>query len=131
MILAGVGRDRHAAVAGLAVNIVIAWHLYSRRMHLVFAWHTRTSERGVEVLLAWSNALISIYLLAATVAAWCADSGTGLYVPGKLCSIHGVGLSARGAGRRLAALRRCGHANSRGHDLADLAVSTEWVSERS
>src|SRR5713101_2286114 len=57
-------------LAGLAVNIVVAWLLlFSAAMHLVFAWHTRTVGAAVwEVLLGLVYALISVYLLAQPVA---------------------------------------------------------------
>ena len=63
-------RDRHAALAGLAVNIVVAWLLlFSGAMHLVFAWYTRTVGAAVwEVLLGLVYATIGIYLLAQPVA---------------------------------------------------------------
>ncbi len=70
MILAGLAAIAMPPVAGLAVNIVVAWLLlFSAAMHLVFAWHTRTVGAAVwEVLLGLVYALISIYLLAQPVA---------------------------------------------------------------
>ena len=70
MILAGVAAIAMPPVAGLAVNIVVAWLLlFSGAMHLVFAWHTRTVGAAVwEVLLGLVYGTIAIYLLAQPVA---------------------------------------------------------------
>jgi uncharacterized membrane protein HdeD (DUF308 family) len=70
MLLAGVAAIAMPPVAGLAVNIVVAWLLlFSGAMHLVFAWYTRTAGAAVwEVLLGLVYAAIGIYLLAQPVA---------------------------------------------------------------
>ena len=70
MILAGVAAIAMPPVAGLAVNIVVAWLLlFSGAMHLVFAWYTRTVGAAVwEVLLGLVYAAIGIYLLAQPAA---------------------------------------------------------------
>ena len=70
MILAGVAAIAMPPVAGLAVNIVVAWLLlFSGAMHLVFAWYTRTVGAAVwEVLLGLVYCTIGIYLLAQPAA---------------------------------------------------------------
>ena len=70
MIFAGVAAIAMPPVAGLAVNIVVAWLLlFSGAMHLVFAWYTRTVGAVVwEVLLGLVYATIGIYLLAQPAA---------------------------------------------------------------
>jgi uncharacterized membrane protein HdeD (DUF308 family) len=70
MIVAGVAAIAMPPVAGLAVNIVVAWLLLlSGAMHLVFAWYTRTAGAAVwEVLLGLVYGTIGIYLLAQPAA---------------------------------------------------------------
>jgi uncharacterized membrane protein HdeD (DUF308 family) len=70
MILAGLAAIAMPPIAGLAVNIVVAWLLlFSGAMHLVFAWYTRTAGAAVwEVLLGLVYGAIAIYLLAQPIA---------------------------------------------------------------
>jgi uncharacterized membrane protein HdeD (DUF308 family) len=70
MILAGIAAIAMPPIAGLAVNIVVAWLLlFSGAMHLVFAWYTRTAGAAVwEVLLGLVYAATGIYLLAQPAA---------------------------------------------------------------
>lgn len=70
MILAGIAAIAMPPVAGLAVNIVVAWLLlFSGAMHLVFAWYTRTVGAAAwEALLGLVYGTIAIYLLAQPVA---------------------------------------------------------------
>ena len=70
MLLAGIAAIAMPPIAGLAVNIVVAWLLlFSGAMHLFFAWYTRTAGAAVwEVLLGLVYATIGIYLLAQPVA---------------------------------------------------------------
>src|SRR5580704_9746336 len=69
MILAGIAAIAMPPVAGLAVNIVVAWLLlFSGAMHLVFAWYTRSVGAAVwEVLLGLVYGTTGIYLLAQPV----------------------------------------------------------------
>jgi uncharacterized membrane protein HdeD (DUF308 family) len=69
MLLAGVLAIAMPPVAGLAVNIVVAWLLLlSGAMHLLFAWYTRTAGAAVwEVLLGLVYGAVGIYLLAQPV----------------------------------------------------------------
>jgi uncharacterized membrane protein HdeD (DUF308 family) len=70
MILAGIAAIAMPPIAGLAVNIVVAWLLlFSGAMHLVFAWYTRTAGAAVwEVLVGLVYAATGIYLLAQPIA---------------------------------------------------------------
>lgn len=70
IIFAGILAIAMPPLAGLAVNIVVAWLLlFSGAMHLVFAWHTRTAGAAVwEVLLGLVYGTIGIYLLAQPLA---------------------------------------------------------------
>jgi len=70
MILAGIAAIAMPPVAGLAVNIIVAWLLlFSGAMHLVFAWYTRSVGAAVwEVLLGLVYGTIGIYLLAQPAA---------------------------------------------------------------
>jgi uncharacterized membrane protein HdeD (DUF308 family) len=70
MILAGIAAIAMPPIAGLAVNIVVAWLLlFSGAMHLVFAWYTRTAGAAVwEVLLGLVYGATGIYLLAQPIA---------------------------------------------------------------
>ena len=70
MILAGILAIAMPPVAGMAVNIVVAWLLlFSGAMHLVFAWHTRTAGAAAwEVLLGLVYGLTGVYLLAQPLA---------------------------------------------------------------
>jgi uncharacterized membrane protein HdeD (DUF308 family) len=70
MILAGIAAIAMPPIAGLAVNIVVAWLLlFSGAMHLIFAWYTRTAGAAVwEVLVGLVYAATGIYLLAQPIA---------------------------------------------------------------
>jgi uncharacterized membrane protein HdeD (DUF308 family) len=70
MIVAGILAIAMPPVAGLAVNIIVAWLLLlSGAMHIVFAWHTRTVGAVLwEVLLGLLYGAIGVYLLAQPVA---------------------------------------------------------------
>ncbi|HUK32232.1 MAG TPA: DUF308 domain-containing protein [Candidatus Acidoferrum sp.] len=70
MILAGLLAIAMPQLAGIAVNLVVAWLLvFSGAAHLVFAWHTRTTG-GIlwELLVAALYIGIGIYLLIHPVA---------------------------------------------------------------
>ena len=70
MIVAGVLAIGLPMVAGIAVNLVVAWLLiFSGVMHLVFAWHTRTTGGFFwELLEGILYAVVGVYLLLRPVA---------------------------------------------------------------
>jgi uncharacterized membrane protein HdeD (DUF308 family) len=70
MILAGILAIAMPPVAGLAVNLVVAWLLiFSAAMHLAFAWHTRTAGGVIwEILLGLLYGFVGVYLLLHPVA---------------------------------------------------------------
>jgi uncharacterized membrane protein HdeD (DUF308 family) len=65
MIVAGILAIGLPQVAGVAVNLVVAWLLvFSGAAHLVFAWYTRTTGGVVwELLLGILYGFIGVYLL--------------------------------------------------------------------
>ncbi len=70
LIVAGILAIALPQVAGIAVNIVVAWLLvFSGVVHLVFAWYTRTTG-GVfwELLVGILYGFIGVYLLLHPVA---------------------------------------------------------------
>jgi uncharacterized membrane protein HdeD (DUF308 family) len=70
LILAGILAIAMPPLAGLAVNVVVAWLLlFSGAMHLAFAWYTRTAGAAVwEVLVGLVYGTVGIYLLAQPIA---------------------------------------------------------------
>jgi len=70
MILTGVLAIALPQVAGIAVNLVVAWLLaFSGAAHLVFAWHTRTTRGALwELLLGVLYIVVGAYLLLHPVA---------------------------------------------------------------
>lgn len=70
MIVAGVLAIAIPQVAGIAVNLLVAWLLiFSGVVHLVFAWHTRTAGGlAWELLLGVLYIVIGVYLLVNPVA---------------------------------------------------------------
>jgi uncharacterized membrane protein HdeD (DUF308 family) len=70
MIVAGILAILMPPVAGLAVNLVVAWLLiFSALAHLVFAWHTRTAGGFVwEILVGLLYGFVGVYLLMHPVA---------------------------------------------------------------
>ena len=66
MILAGIAAIAMPPIAGLAVNIVVAWLLlFSGAMHLVFAWYTRrTGSLALKILLGILYLAVAFYLLS-------------------------------------------------------------------
>jgi uncharacterized membrane protein HdeD (DUF308 family) len=70
MILAGLAAIAIPQVAGITINLLVAWLLvFSGAMHLVFAWHTRTAGGMIwEVLLGLLYAGTGVYLLTHPVA---------------------------------------------------------------
>jgi uncharacterized membrane protein HdeD (DUF308 family) len=70
MILAGLLAIAMPQLAGIAVNLLVAWLLvFSGAAHLIFAWHTRTTG-GIlwELLLGVLYIGVGIYLLIHPVA---------------------------------------------------------------
>jgi len=65
MIVAGILAIGLPQVAGVAVNLVVAWLLvFSGAAHLVFAWYTRTTGGVVwELLVGILYGFIGVYLL--------------------------------------------------------------------
>ena len=65
MIVAGILAIASPLVAGIAVNLLVAWLLvFSGCAHLVFAWHTRSAGGLVwELLLGILYVCIGVYLL--------------------------------------------------------------------
>jgi len=65
MILAGILAIGMPLVAGIAVNVLVAWLLlFSALMHFVFAWHTRSTGGIIwEVLVGVAYGAVGVYLL--------------------------------------------------------------------
>jgi uncharacterized membrane protein HdeD (DUF308 family) len=70
MIVAGLLAIALPQVAGITINLLVAWLLlFSGVAHLVFAWHTRTTGGIVwELLLGILYGAIGVYLLRHPVA---------------------------------------------------------------
>ena len=65
MIVAGILAIASPLAAGIAINLLVAWLLvFSGCVHLVFAWHTRSTGGLLwELLLGILYAFIGVYLL--------------------------------------------------------------------
>lgn len=70
MIVSGILAIAMPPIAGLAVNVIVAWLLvFNGLAHFVFAWHTRTAGGMVwEVLLGLLYGFVGIYLLVHPLA---------------------------------------------------------------
>ena len=70
MIVAGILAIALPAVAGLAINILVAWLLvFSGCAHLVFAWYTRSTGGLLwELLVGVLYMFVGVYLLTQPVA---------------------------------------------------------------
>jgi uncharacterized membrane protein HdeD (DUF308 family) len=70
MIVAGILAIVVPPAAGVAVALIVAWLLvFSGGVHLVFAWHTRTTGGVIwELLLGIVYVLVGVYLLMHPVA---------------------------------------------------------------
>ena len=126
LIVAGFLAITLPQIAGIAVNLMVGWLLiFSGAVHIVYSWQTRSSGGLVwGILLGLVYALIGGYLLAYPVLGLVSLTlGLAFYLFAEAVLELVMSIPASvGAGFRLVALGRNRYADSRRHDLEDMAV---------